>query len=247
MLNLRKHNFLRSTSLLGKLLRLPFEIVPDKVIIPILAGPLKGKKWIAGAHNKSLWLGTYERKQSSIFVQRCKGSKIFLDLGAHAGYYTLLYKSVNKKSKVYSFEPVEENHNNLKKHIDINSLTEIFTFKYAVADTEGVLSFARGNSVGGKLCATGDMEVTAVKLSRLLKEGVIPFPDLIKIDIEGAEYKVLKDLKAFLIEKKPLIFLSTHSREVRYACLELVTSLDYKIVPLDDNMEKAREFLIEQV
>ncbi len=246
MLNLRKHNLLRRSNLLGRLLRLPFLIIPNRAVIPILTGPLRGKKWIAGSHNNSVWLGTYERNQSLTFVQKSKGSKVFLDLGAHAGYYTLLYKSVNNESTVYSFEPVESNYDFLKKHIKMNNLKNIIRFKKAAADTEGILKFARGNSVGGKLSLKGDMEVSAVKLSRLIKEKIIQFPDLIKMDIEGAEYQVLKDLEPFLKSQKPVIFLSTHGDDIREACLNLMKSLDYKIIPLDEkSMIKAREYLME--
>ncbi|WP_170249893.1 FkbM family methyltransferase [Gillisia hiemivivida] len=216
------------------------------MVIPILTGPLRGKKWIAGSHNNSVWLGTYERNQSLTFVQKSKGSKIFLDLGAHAGYYTLLYKSVNKESNVYSFEPVESNYDFLLKHIKMNNLENIIHFNKAVADKEGVLRFARGNSVGGKLSLTGDMDVSAIKLSRLVDENIIQFPDLIKMDIEGAEYQVLKDLEPYLRVQKPIIFLSTHGDEIRESCLKLMKSLNYNITPLDDkSMIKAREYLIE--
>lgn len=246
MLNLRKINLLRGNSLVGKFLRLPFMIIPDKTVLPILSGPLRGKKWIVGSHNHSVWLGTYETKQSRTFAEKCAGSKIFLDLGAHAGYYTLLYKSINRNSKVYSFEPVETNYNYFQKHVILNDLTKVIPFHKAVSNEEGTLRFARGNAVGGKLSDNGDMEVSAVKLSRLFEEKVIECPDIIKMDIEDAEYKVLKDLQPFLKVYKCKIFLSTHSREVRNACLELLSNLDYKITPLDDrNMEAAREFFIE--
>ena len=246
MLNLRKNNLLRRSNLFGRLLRIPFLIIPDKSVIPILSGPLRGKKWIAGSHNNSVWLGTYEREQSLRFVQKAKDSQLFLDLGSHAGYYTLLYKAVNKDGSVYSFEPVEDNYIFLKKHIKLNNFKNIIPFNKAVADTEGVLRFARGNSVGGKLSIDGDMDVTAVKLSKLIDEGIIQFPDLIKMDIEGAEYEVLKDLEPYLKTQKVVIFLSTHGDDVRVACLNLLENLNYKILPLDrKNTKRIREYLIE--
>lgn len=246
MINLRKYNLLRGNMFLGKILRLPFRVIPDNMIIPILFGPLRGKKWIVGSHNNSVWLGTYETEQSKKFAKICKDSKVFLDLGAHAGYYTLLYKSKNKDSLIYSFEPVENNYEYLQKHIELNNLKKVIPFNKAVADKEGILRFERGNSVGGKLSSSGDMEVSAVKLSRLFNEKIIEFPDIIKMDIEGAEYKVLKDIKPFLLSHKPIIFLSTHSKKVRSECLKLISDLDYNIKPLDDKkFEKAREFFIK--
>ena len=91
------------------------------------------------------------------------------------------------------------------------------------------------------------MSVSSVKLSRLLDEGILEYPDIIKMDIEGAEFEVLKDLEILLkSNRKPSIFLSTHSNEVHDACLSFIDSLEYNITPLDDKKVKnAREFLIE--
>lgn len=247
MLNLRKHNILRKSSLLGKIIRLPLLLIPKNKVVSILSGPLNGKKWIVASHNHSAWLGTYERSQTLVFAEKSKGRQILWDLGAHAGYYTLLFKTVNKDSNVYSFEPVENNFRYFQEHVKLNKLDRVKLFKYAVSDEEGVLKFARGNSVGGKLSEDGDMTVPVIKLSRLLKENEIEFPDLIKMDIEGAEYKALKDLKPYLTsDKKPIIFLSTHGKKVQDECLNLMESLNYKITPLDArNTQNTKEFLLE--
>jgi FkbM family methyltransferase len=247
MLNLRKHSILRKNSVIGKVIRLPLLLIPKHRVISIITGPLKGKKWIVGSHNHSAWLGTYERKQSLIFVDKCEGKHTLWDLGAHAGYYSLLFKTINSNSSVLAFEPVENNLRFLKKHIELNGLKNVFTFKNAVSNEEGVLKFARGNSVGGKLSGTGDMTVDVVKLSRLLKEKQIELPDVIKMDIEGAEYKVLKDIKPYLdSDKKPIIFLSTHGKEVQDKCLNLMKSIGYKITPLDiNNTQNTKEYLLE--
>lgn len=247
MLNLRKHSVLRRNNIVGKILRLPFLLVPNNMVIPIISGPLKGKKWIAGSHNNSVWLGTYESNQTQKFVEKCKGCEIFWDLGAHAGYYTLLFKTVNKKSTVYSFEPIESNYLYFQKHMIFNNLEQVNLIKKAVSNKEGILKFAKGNSVGGKLSETGDMTVPVVKLSCLLEGKMIESPDIIKMDVEGAEFQVLKDIKHLLgSEKKPVIFLSTHGKDIHDACLKLIQSVNYSIIPLDDKkIEMAREFLLE--
>ncbi len=249
MLNLRKHNILRGDSFIGKLLRLPFLIIPDNTVVLILTGILKGKKWIIGSHNKSVWLGKYERKQTKTFAEKCRGKNVLWDLGAHSGYYTLLFKTVNKESTVYSFEPVESNSWYFQKHMDLNNLVKINHFKNAVSYKEGILKFARGNSVGGKLCEKGDMEVSVVKLSSLLENREIEVPDIIKMDIEGAEFEVLKDLKSLLSSnQKPLIFLSTHSRQDHDSCIDFMRLMEYHIIPLDaEDVFNAREFLLEPV
>jgi len=247
MLNLRKHSILRKNSLFGKLIRLPLLLIPQNKVVSILSGPLKGKKWIVGSHNHSAWLGTYENSQTSIFAEKCKGKEVLWDLGAHAGYYTLLFKTVSHDSFVFAFEPIANNIRYFQKHQKLNNFNNIVLFENAVSNEEGVLKFARGNSVGGKLSEEGDMTVPVVKLSKLLEENEIEFPDVIKMDIEGAEYKVLQDLKPYLASiKKPIIFLSTHGKDVQEQCLKLMNTLNYKITPLDArNTQNTKEFLLE--
>jgi FkbM family methyltransferase len=217
--------------------------------LSILSGPLKGKKWIVGAHNHSVWVGTYESNQTSIFSKRCAGKNVFWDLGSHAGYYTLLFKTINKDSSVFAFEPITNNILYFQRHLNLNNCKDVTLFQKAVSNVEGILKFDKGNSVGGKLSETGDIKVPVIKLSNLLKEEKILFPDVIKMDVEGAEYKVLLDLKPYLMyEKRPIIFLSTHGKEVQDLCLSLMDKLNYAVTPIDPkNTQNTKEFLLEPI
>ena len=99
-MNTRRIKFLRRKTLIGKLLRLPFKLIPAKAIVPIIRGPLKNKKWIKGSHNISIPLGSYELKQTAAFRKLALNSKAFWDLGSHVGYYSLLYNSVSPSGKI---------------------------------------------------------------------------------------------------------------------------------------------------
>jgi len=50
----------------------------------------------------------------------------------------------------------------------------------------------------------------------------LPSPDIIKMDIEGAEYDALIGAKELLKRRKPVIFLATHSNELRAKCIKLI-------------------------
>ena len=49
--------------LLGHILRLPLKLIPPGIVIPVLRGRLRGKKWIVGSSNHGCWLGCYENKR----------------------------------------------------------------------------------------------------------------------------------------------------------------------------------------
>lgn len=75
---------------LGKLLRLPLKLIPDKTVLPVLQGKLKGKKWIKGSSINGCWLGTYEFDKQQLFQDYVKPGMVIYDVGANAGFYTLL-------------------------------------------------------------------------------------------------------------------------------------------------------------
>ena len=62
-------------------------------------------------------------------------------------------------------------------------------------------------------------------LDRLM--GELPLPDLIEMDIEGAEYSALRGAEQLLRKSSPVIFLSTHGQEVHQACCQLLRNFGY--------------------
>ncbi len=244
-MNIRHVKFLRNKSLFGKLIRLPFKLIPYNSVLKILSGNLKGKKFIKGAHNISVIFGTYERKQSDKFASYCKASKCFWDLGAHVGYYTLLYNSQNPAGNILAFEPSEVNAKLFHKHMELNKISNYKLFEVAVSDKEGMLSFKKTRTtVAGKLDEEGETKVKVVRLSKMLETNEIQIPDLVKMDIEGAEENVLRDMKAVFTQRKPVLFVSTHGKQVHLNCVALLKEMGYNLKPLDKpDLDASREIL----
>jgi FkbM family methyltransferase len=245
MLNVRKNQYLRGKSVLGKLLRIPFLIIPAKKVLRIFFGRLAGKKWIWGSHNRSVCFGIYERNQTKSFYESAKTATVFWDLGAHAGYYTLLFKTCSVNGIVHAFEPLPKNIQNLRTHIALNNLSQVYVHEVAVFDKEGQQRFKSGKtSVAGRINESGDLVVPVVKLSDLVGEGVVKMADLIKMDIEGAEINVLRDLQPIIQAKRPTIFLSTHGKQVHQQCISLLSEIGYAFTPLDTpDLNDSREIL----
>src|SRR5690348_9557213 len=110
--------------MIGRLARAPLRLVPKKMIVPILQGPLRGKKWIAGSSNHGCWLGTYELGTQRLFCRIVKPGDVVYDIGANVGFYTLLASvCAGPSGRVYSYEPLPENIAGLRKHISINHLS----------------------------------------------------------------------------------------------------------------------------
>lgn len=67
-----------------------------------------------------------------------------------------------------------------------------------------------------------------------------------KIDVEGAEYAVLRGATRLLTEKRPLIFLSTHGELVHAECCRLLVGLGYTLRPeVGDDIELCSEVVAQ--
>ena len=79
-----------SRSVAGKFLRWPLRFVPRELAVPIPQGALHGKRWIVGSATHGCWLGSYEYSKRRLFERRVAAGDIVYDVGANAGFYTLL-------------------------------------------------------------------------------------------------------------------------------------------------------------
>jgi FkbM family methyltransferase len=233
-------------SFIGKILRAFLKVLPKQMRMPILQGRLKGKKWIIGSHDHGCWLGSYEYEQQQLFTKLIKPGSIVFDLGGHVGFYTLLASDlVGPKGKVFTFEPVPGNLRYLRKHLQINKITNVTVIESAVSDKNGTVSFDEGPvHTMGKIATGGSLQVQTVSLDELFSRGEIPAPQYMKIDIEGAEVLALKGTQAIIARSHPTIFLSTHGRAVRQECCQLLKSFGYQMQPIGQrDLEHASDLL----
>ncbi len=77
-MNFSKINY---QSFLGKLIRLPLRLIPKKMVMPILQGSLRGKKWIVGSGEHGYWLGSYEYQKRLAFEKTIKRNTVVYDIG----------------------------------------------------------------------------------------------------------------------------------------------------------------------
>jgi FkbM family methyltransferase len=203
-------------------------LAPDQVV-PILSGPLRGRRWIVGSARHAYWLGSYEHEKQRQIANELKAGDTFYDLGANVGFYTLLAAGRVAAGNVYAFEPLPRNIEYLRKHLKLNSVSNAELLELAVCDVVGIASFQEAdNSSMGHLGGGGSTRVrTATLDSLLLQEKILP-PSLIKIDIEGAELLALRGACETFRRFRPVLFLATHSRELHNECVQLLASWGYE-------------------
>lgn len=232
-------------TLFGKFLRLPLKLIPSRCIVPILQGKLRGKKWIVGSSNHGYWLGSYEYKKQIFFSDTIQRGMVVFDIGAHVGFYTLLSSQlVGSRGSVIAFEPLPENVVYLKKHIELNCISNAMVFEAAVSNCSGQEFFKKGNtrSTGHLVSEGGEIVVRTISLDDFINEGKLPLPDCLKIDVEGDEMNVFFGAQQLLSKHKPMIFLDVHGKENYHSCYNFFNVLGYALF-LIDGKNKTKELI----
>jgi FkbM family methyltransferase len=218
----------------GKLIRLPLRLIPRAAVLPILQGPGRGLKWITGSYSHGCWLGSYEYEKQLILPQIVKRGDVVCDIGAHVGYFTVIFAHlVGEHGAVYAFEPDRSNFLFLQKHLALNRIRNVTAIQAGVGDHDGSAYFEAGShSATGKIAAVASTKIELVELTGFLVRNGLRIPNLVKIDIEGAEQFVIPSLMEFLVKHKITILVSTHSDSITRDLVTLLERNGYAVEPL---------------
>lgn len=186
-----------------------------------------------------------EIRLAKFMIHNLAKGDCFVDVGAHYGYFTLLAsKLVGDTGQVHSFEAASTTFAMLEKNSSPRE--NISYYHKAVAEQKGTITFhqfpnlySEYNSIDIKQFENNDWfsklapqktTVDTIDLSSFLDQKKL-LPKLIKIDVEGAEYKVIKGAIAYLQEQAPIIAMeylkSERDNEAHRQAVELLRSLGY--------------------
>lgn len=206
----RKTPYFRGKDFIGRNFIKPLINWSDpEFIIPLNSGDVeiicRPKDWIPWTiYLYGSYIREYEYEKFMLRISE-KSSTIF-DVGANIGYYTVQFA---KKSNgtVYAFEPMTYQSETLHRNLRQNSITNVQTEKKIVSGSNGQERiFFSGLENTGKSSlvkeTTDYEEVSSVTLDSFCDEHHIETIDLIKIDVEGYEFKVLEGLTRMLKEQK---------------------------------------------
>jgi hypothetical protein len=117
-----------------------------------------------------------------------------IDCGANIGLSVLYFKKHHPNATILAYEPDNINFNLLQKNINSFEMKNVSLFKEAVWIKDGSIDFISDSSMSSKINEPENSNsLTKVTCCRLKSSLDRPI-DLLKIDIEGAEYQVLKDI-----------------------------------------------------
>ncbi|HET7207559.1 MAG TPA: FkbM family methyltransferase [Terriglobales bacterium] len=203
-------------------------------------GPLEGyRMYIDWSRYRSFVYGTWEPNVSQVVADVVKKGMTVIDVGAHIGYYSLYFaKCVGPTGRVFCFEPVPENLALLRKNIQLNQISWIEALPNAVYSCIKDISFAvpseSENSGEGSLTLDRggrQILVHAISLDSFCSSSDIR-PDLIKLDVEGAELEALLGAKDIIDRCRPKLLIELHHFDGNVAghpVPGLLTSSGYQI------------------
>lgn len=139
---------------------------------------------------------------------------VIIDCGANIGLSVIYFKRLCPEARILAFEPDPSLCDLLTKNVQERELTDVEVRNNAVWTEDARLGFTADGALGGKISADDtlgrQLEVQAIRLRDFLNRRI----DFLKIDVEGAEYAVLRDCRDRLTNIESL-FVEYHvaSRE----------------------------------
>jgi len=221
-----------------------------RVLLPVLRGPAKGLWFkfdlIKKKESAYLW-GRYDTEILRKIQKICKPGWTVWDCGTYLGFYTAFFaRLVGSKGKVVAIEPDPFNIDRTKQNIALNGFDNVEFFQAAIGRPIGQAEFLLNEGSNSHLDGTWvwgvDKElaskqhrilVKCLSLDQLIEEQEIPAPNLIKLDIEGAEEVALKYTIKIITQFKPMIVLELHHPECDRAAWEFAKESNYSLVSLD--------------
>ncbi len=198
--------------------------------------------------NKEDFIVMTKHEEEMISLFRPKEGDTVVDVGAHMGRYTIpSSKSVGASGKVIAVEAHPHNFRILQHNLRLNKLTNVDALNWAVYSKKARLKLYLPDEDSGytmhhslmtnylttkysKEIEGKYIEVEADTLDNLLKSRNITTADWIKIDVEGAEYEVLKGAKEILSANKPTsILVEVHGKDTYGPTIELLRSKNFNI------------------
>jgi FkbM family methyltransferase len=156
------------------------------------------------------------------------------DIGAERGWFTLLMAKLSGPSgAVYSFEPYQPTFEKLRANIELNNFHWVHPQNTAISAENGKSSFIPpsdeiiGNNENIEFCSgvgylsdsasTGALSVPMVTIDSFVQNIGLNRIDIMKIDVEGAEAKVLRGAKTAISKYRPVILVEYNEKTARRA------------------------------
>lgn len=152
--------------------------------------------------------GAYEPHLTAVFERHCRPGMTVVDVGANLGYFSLLASHlVGPSGRVVALEPNSENCRLLVSSLRLGGITNVELFPVAADEAPGWAYYATHVGSNGGLVDDGDLlsrfgvVVPTLRLDDLVDAKV----DFLKMDVEGAEGRVVQGATQIIEKDRPIV------------------------------------------
>lgn len=193
-------------------------LLPGPVALPFVdSARLFVTRGMTGATG-NWYCGLHEHREMGFLLHVLREADLFLDVGANVGSYTILASGAVGARSV-TVEPVPSTFVHLQRNVALNGLGgRVQCWQGGLAERSGTLRFTTDFDTVNHVLTAGErgaaIEVPVTTLDELVGDEI---PALIKIDVEGYEWSVLKGARRALADPRVLaVIMETNGSGSRY-------------------------------
>ena len=190
---------------------------------------------------KFFWKDKYEQLSLNIWYELTRNdNKVFFDVGAHTGIYSIIGNLNKKVNTIISLEPYFINYTRMLSNFKLNDVSLDNSFLVAASNSVGNAKFMTRTSIkqhtsGGRLEEGGNHTVKKIKLDNFnLQDKKV---GCIKIDTEGHELNVLIGSENIIKNSKPEVIFELNFLGAQ-ECIDFLTRYGYEFFIIDDENNK---------
>lgn len=230
-------NVLGDMPFLGKTARTVARFYREGSVTRIRSGVGAGLAWRRShRYVNGYWVGAYELETQVALARLLRPGGVVFDIGANAGFFSLLAaRLVRENGFVLAVDPISENVNSISEQLRLNGFRNAEVLQSAVGSSSGRTSFSFNprqtalGHIGEAVAGQTTIEVPLATLDELACSRRPP--DLVKIDVEGAEVDVLAGA-AETIRRGTTFLIEIHGRDKGQAVADLLAPYPYRFQTL---------------
>jgi FkbM family methyltransferase len=192
-----------------------------------------------------------ETYMAELFQRAVSPGDVIVDVGAFLGYFALLGVNAASRGRAYAFEPDPRDFPWLSHNIEANGLSDrVQALPTALSDRPGWVTFYLAqedqtqSSVYPLTNHGRSVQVEAVTLDAFLGDTL---PDIVKIDVEGAELQALEGMTRSIQRGRPLLFVEWNPGALIRAgaqpeiLLRRLEELGYRVELIDEDRRRVMD------
>jgi FkbM family methyltransferase len=169
-------------------------------------------------HRRSRQGEMHEPPVTGELARRARDARVFADVGAHGGYYSCIAGALNADLELFLFEMNRDMIPVIERNLCENGRSDGVVVNRPVADRRRAVSYAGSSRepglsmrAAGRAADDGQVLAETIALDEFFAGSAVR-PDLIKIDVEGAELDVLRGARKIIAQHHPVLFVEVHPK-----------------------------------